>query len=483
MPARSLPARPNLEQYRKQAKDLLKQWRRGDDEALRRLREHHPYPPATPMLADAQLVIAREHGVESWPSFVKTIEAASGRLSSLSVWRTAEEAVVAGDAITLEALLLDYSDVFRNDKPKSWWNNTLHPNYKAGNARAIISRTHHFDTWEDFEAFTRAIHEGDPAIVRFEAAAEAVVSGKIQTLRRLVDDHPDLIRARSVRTHHATLLHYVGANGIEGWRQHTPRNAVEVLQLLLQSGAEVDAVADMYGGSTTLGLVATSVHPERAGLQEALMDMLIAHGARIDIAGIAGRAHPVVNACLANGRSRAAAYLASRGAPLDIEAAAGLGRLDLLAAYFDGHGLPRPSTTSEQLASALVTAAEHNQEDAVKFLLDRRVPVDAQSPGSTFTGANWAALNGNVDLLKLFIARGARLDIENDYGGAALDGALWGAANRPRQDVYPEVVETLIAANARVESGFADWWAKQEPRSPHAHMRILRLLRGAERSA
>lgn len=115
--------------------------------------------------------------------------------------------------------------------------------------------------------------------------------------------------------------------------------------------------------------------------------------------------------------------------------------------------------------------------------MDRGVPVDAQAPGSTFTGANWAALNGNVDLLKLFIARGARIDIENDYGGAALDASLWGAANRPRQDPYPAIVETLIAAGAKVEPGFADWWAKQEPRSREAHMRILGLLRGAERSA
>src|SRR5215510_46591 len=101
MPDRDLPARPNLAQYRKRAKDLLRQWRHGDNDALGRLRDHHPHPPAIPVLADAQLVVAREHGVESWPRFVKAIEASSGRLSSANVWRTAEEAVVAGDATTL----------------------------------------------------------------------------------------------------------------------------------------------------------------------------------------------------------------------------------------------------------------------------------------------------------------------------------------------------------------------------------------------
>ena len=120
MPARYLPLRPNLEQYRKQAKDLLKQWRRGDHEALGRLREHHPRPPAQPMLADAQLVVAREYGIESWSRFVKTIEVSRGRLSSSTVWRTAEQAVVAGDVATLEALLLDSADVFRDERPESW---------------------------------------------------------------------------------------------------------------------------------------------------------------------------------------------------------------------------------------------------------------------------------------------------------------------------------------------------------------------------
>ena len=46
----------------------------------------------------------------------------------------------------------------------------------------------------------------------------------------------------------ATLLHYVGANGVEGYRQQSPPNAVAIARLLLDAGAEVDAFAGMYGG-------------------------------------------------------------------------------------------------------------------------------------------------------------------------------------------------------------------------------------------
>ncbi|HEV8131331.1 MAG TPA: hypothetical protein VGQ81_08760, partial [Acidobacteriota bacterium] len=73
-------ARPDLEQYKKQAKELLAAIRRGDSEALERLRQFHPrnIDPAAAVLADAQLVLAREHDCESWPKFKQRVAAAAG---------------------------------------------------------------------------------------------------------------------------------------------------------------------------------------------------------------------------------------------------------------------------------------------------------------------------------------------------------------------------------------------------------------------
>lgn len=69
MPERHLPVRPDLQQLRHQAKDLLKGIRRGDPDALAAVRRHHPggVPPADVKLADAQHVLARSYGVASWP--------------------------------------------------------------------------------------------------------------------------------------------------------------------------------------------------------------------------------------------------------------------------------------------------------------------------------------------------------------------------------------------------------------------------------
>ena len=45
---------------------------------------------------------------------------------------------------------------------------------------------------------------------------------------------------------------------------------------------KVDAMGDMYRGTSTLGLVATSVHPLKAGLQKELIDILLKYGADIN---------------------------------------------------------------------------------------------------------------------------------------------------------------------------------------------------------
>jgi ankyrin repeat protein len=92
MDAKALPSRPSLEQYKKQAKDLVKGCKSGDAEAMRRVKAHHPRGDTISRiaLADAQVVIAREHGFESWPKFAKRIET-----STVSLGTPLDEFVVA----------------------------------------------------------------------------------------------------------------------------------------------------------------------------------------------------------------------------------------------------------------------------------------------------------------------------------------------------------------------------------------------------
>lgn len=72
--SRRLPERPSVDQLRKQAKDLLRAWRDGDASVVERVHVHKPQA-AEPVLADAQLVLAREYGFESWPKLVHHVQA------------------------------------------------------------------------------------------------------------------------------------------------------------------------------------------------------------------------------------------------------------------------------------------------------------------------------------------------------------------------------------------------------------------------
>jgi hypothetical protein len=72
MSARKLPVRPDLDQLKHQAKDLLRDIRRGESSAAAELQNHHPerIEPGSANLADAQLVLARSYGIASWPRLV-----------------------------------------------------------------------------------------------------------------------------------------------------------------------------------------------------------------------------------------------------------------------------------------------------------------------------------------------------------------------------------------------------------------------------
>ncbi len=372
MSVQALSARINLEQSRKQAKDLVKAFKAGDAEALDRIRWNHPrFRGLTDAqirarkfaLADAQLVIARLHYLESWPKLLEHID---------------------------------------------------------------------------------ALNSEDPRVMRFEAAADAIITGDVPTLRSLLREHPRLVHERSTRAHRAPLLHYVAANGVEDYRQLSPKNALEVATILLDAGAEVDAATEVYGGgSTALGLVATSSPPRRASVQIPLIDLLLERGAAIDGVKPGGS---IVEAALANNCPEAAVALADRGASVeDVVVAAGIGRLDLVRRL-------RERASKEQLEHALIMAARYGRTDIVRYLLDAGVDV-AASDG--MTALHWAAGSGDLAMVELLIERGAPLEQKNVYGGTVLDSTLWFAyhvdpTELARND-YPAVIDALIAAGARTD--------------------------------
>lgn len=76
-----LPSRPSLSQIRKQAKSLRKSCSDADPEALKRFRDHHPDVVARTSISlrDAQLVVAREYGYNSWADLKTKVESEAGK--------------------------------------------------------------------------------------------------------------------------------------------------------------------------------------------------------------------------------------------------------------------------------------------------------------------------------------------------------------------------------------------------------------------
>jgi ankyrin repeat protein len=318
-------------------------------------------------------------------------------------------------------------------------------------AQFVIARSHGFLSWQKFARHLEELERACTATARFERAANAIVCGDVRTLKRLLREDPKLIAERSKREHGATLLHYAAANGVEGYRQITPQNIVAVARVLLDAGAEVDATAEMYGGKcTTLGLAATSVHPEKAGVQNALMQLLLDRGASMEAPDLAGNKHSLVEACLANGRPSAAEYLAQRGARLNFVEAAALGRLELVKAQLDEKGRLKMPPSVKELESALNNASLYGRRNVVEFLL-ARWPKLAVQEGGRQTALHCAVIGGHLDLVRLLLRHGALLEVKNEYGGSVLGQALWSAAHGGEADTYIPLIEILIEAGAKLQ--------------------------------
>src|SRR5439155_1189945 len=111
--------------------------------------------------------------------------------------------------------------------------------------------------------------------------------------------------------------HSLAANGVEDWRQRTPKNAVRLARQLLDAGADPDALAGMYGGQhATMSMLVSSSHPATAGVQVALVDTLVDYGAAVEARGVGEWTSPLSTA-LAFGYRDAAEALVRRGARVD----------------------------------------------------------------------------------------------------------------------------------------------------------------------
>jgi hypothetical protein len=367
MDLKPLPFDASLDLYQKQAEELLAAHRSGDSQTIRVIHEHHPR-----------------------------------FLDSKIPW-----------------LPKNLSD-----------SEILGATFDLADAQLTIARWYDFQSWRTLAEYVEAVTGDGSAVFQFESAVEAVISGDLAKLESLLRGNPELVRARSTRithfdppVHRATLLHYVAANGVEGYRQKTPKNAVDIAKTLLQAGAEVDALAGLYGGQcTTMSLLVSSCHPEKAGVQVALVYALLDFGASIEGLGSTQWRSPLMTA-LVFGYLSAAEALVRRGARVEnMAAAAGLGRLD------DARQL-LATADADSRHRALALAAQLGHMEIVRLLLDAGEDPNRYNPDGTHshsTPLHQAIAAGHDAVVRLLVERGVRLDIKDTiYQGTPLGWARY----------------------------------------------------------
>jgi ankyrin repeat protein len=362
-----LPFDAPLSDHARQAGDLLDGWQKEDENAVRIFRQHHP------KFLDTNIPWLERH-------------------------MTAEQ---------VRAVRIDGVD-----------------------AQLALARWYNFLDWNRLVDYVEAVRQPGSRMHRFEQAVEAVIDGDDATLKRLLREDPDLIRTRSSRVtnfdpprHGAMLLHYLAANGVEGYRQRSPKNAADIAEILIEAGADPDALCHAYGGEcTTMALLVSSTPPAVLGVQVPVLKVLIDSGAAMTPMGQGNWTSPVITA-LVFGMKAAAETLVDRGAPIDtLAAAAGLGRIA------DVRRLLRTATADDR-HRALALAAQLGQIDAVQVLLDAGEDPNRFNPAGTHAHTpplHQAIAAGHLETVKLLVDRGARLDIKDQvHDGTPLAWAIY----------------------------------------------------------
>ncbi|MBX7083223.1 MAG: ankyrin repeat domain-containing protein [Nannocystaceae bacterium] len=490
----SLPARPSLEQLRKQAKELLAALRRGEATARTAFAEHHPRAGTATKasLADAQLVLARQYGLSSWLALRDEVElraldftARAARLVALAASDTPgparslahalallrrEPALATADAFT--ALVMGAVDVVRTRiAAEPGWANAI------GGPLPGRRPLH-------YVAYSR-MHASDPAIARgLLASATALIDAGADVDAPFTHEaFPTPLRplygACGAANHPAmaSLLLDRGATIDDGESLYhaTEHDDCACLELLLRRRANprgTNAVAhalDYPGTRRLLLLLAAGADPnERLPNGDTPLLHGIRHGRSADELAplLDAGADPNARAHFHGGPGRSALALARRVGALDV-AQMLIDRgarddepsafADLLAACTAGdmtrarQCMPSIDTgRGSGDVAAFIEIVGRGDPRPVAALVAAGVPVAATNHLG-HTALHWAAWRGHADVVRVLLAAGAPIEAREDqFRGTPLAWAAHGATMGPPGH-HAEVVRLLLAAGADVD--------------------------------
>jgi ankyrin repeat protein len=390
LPTRRLPKQPSLEQLRKQAKDLLDQYRAGDPAAVAEVKQFERRPhPATFALNDAQRVLARAYGHESWPKLKAFVDGAN-------VARLAE-AVQAGDAAQVRALLHARPELVSMDMSANDEHRALHYAVLRGDAAMV-------------KLLMEAGADARKGIFPHRDATSALTIAKDRGLRDIVTAIEDEERQRraDLSCPNAT----VSPVQDEINRAIRKGENAEAIRLLQTDGSLIQA-CDRDGG-TPLHVAAEEANEEMA----AWLLSKRADARKQDVHGLTPLDRAALAADPRNGHAKKypviAKLLLGHGADLTIRAAVALADAPRVHELIrENPALLRELTSPN--GGLLTLAVNHGQLEIVRLLLDLGADVDEriifselEEPTPSWGMPLWyAALAGQRDIVELLLDRGA----------------------------------------------------------------------------
>lgn len=492
----SLPERPDLDQLRRQAKELRDAARSSDPTAAQRFARHDRFvQPGEASLAAAQLVIARELGFSSWPTLKAAVAAATGkpdgraeRLVAASIegrlreaaallqedpgvaGRSLRAAVVVGDAGALGArIAADPGAALAVDDERGWppllyacysrWHQ-IKPDRAVGLAEVVglllaAGASPNTNNGAFRNGYRSALHGAvgvnNPAIVQvlLEAGANP-------------DDGRCIEQAADRRDHRILeMLLARGARVAGTWALGAAVYAddVEAVSLLLEAlgagtgqtaGEATNALADAAAANASFEVVAAllaagadpDVHDSDAGRSvlrcavraggEETAALLVRSGAADDVTDV----DRFIGACMAGDRRRAERLLAD-------------------------HPQLREQLTEEDRA-VIVGAAAFRSAETISGMLDLGFSPNARN-GFGEQPLHNAAYQGNAPVVKVLLEAGAEIDgRDGRFDGTPLGFATVGSGEQIRRPGdWVETVRLLIEAGASRDGV----WISQKPPS------------------
>jgi ankyrin repeat protein len=497
MSSRELPARPNLEHLKKQAKQLLREYVQGDAEAIGRFRDADvSFAKSAPRLAGALRVLALEYGFDNWTKLkVHVLTLCDQPIAAL------QAAMKANDAALVRKVLA------RHPALKAQLDEPL-PNYGFDTPALIaaVQRNNRelvdalLEAGANINARTKwwagsfgVLDMSTPELAAYLIERGAYVDvhaasrlGNFDRLRELIEADPSLLHARGGDGQ--TPLHFAAS--------------IEIAAYLLEHGADINARCLDHESTPAQYMAAHS--PRRPELAR----YLISRGAQTDIlmAAAVGDAQLVQRHLESDpqtiwisvtqrdfpkhdSRSAGVIYIYSFGwgttphmiarefgheevfrllmehSPLDLRLAQAieLGDEELARELLAQHpNLIR--NLSPNVRGRLVGAARRNETRAVSMMLQLGWPARALDENHQ-TALHWAAFHGNSEMVSELLRHYAPLDAQElEFKGTPVGWALYGSKNgwhRATGD-YVGSVEALLAAGAKAPQLTDDLEASEE---------------------